>query len=260
MHRGRVKKKLVVAGAITCVTAIVTASAAGCGTTEATRPAPDASEDVRSERTRSDASEGDDAGACPLDVPLTKDDLLAEPGYKPGKVSAGACTPEELAQFEKNLDDVDVKTWIDLGRDIGQTCADCIVTSSSAPSWGPVVYTEESGGDRGFYNFGACFGVVEGSDLCGQSVQFLELCFETACSCAHTRAERERCLDAAGDLGSMCEEFVAALQKDCKQIAASDMKCNDVVKAAKTLCGPAAADGGADGGADASDSGDANDQ
>lgn len=252
-------KKVLVLSAVTCVAGIVTATAAGCSSSDTSSPSatPDASQDVRSERPRVDAEPEEDAGQCPLNEALTADDLLAKPGYKPGKAQPGACTTTELAQFEKNLDDTNIKTWKDLGNQLGTTCADCIITSTAKDNWGPVVYTEESGGDRGFYNFGACFGVVEGNDLCGQSVQLLEFCLDAACdTCAETAADREACIDKAADTSGMCAAFVETLQNECKQLTTSGKKCNAIADAAAAICGAPLTDGGADGG----DAADANDQ
>lgn len=244
------KKKVLVLSAVTCVAGIVTATAAGCSSSESSpSTTPDATADVRSERQPVDTGPDEDAGQCPLNEALTADDLLAKPGYKPGKAAPGACTSAELTQFEKNLDDTTIQTWKDLGKDLGTTCADCIITSTAADNWGPVVYTEESGGDRGFYNFGACFGVVEGKDSCGQAVQFLEFCLDAACdTCAETQADRDACIDSAADTGGMCAAFVETLQNECKQLNTSGKKCNSVADAAKAICGDAITDGGTEGG------------
>lgn len=247
------KKKVLVLSAVTCVAGIVMATAAGCSseTVSSTTTPPDATTDVRNERQPIDSGPEEDAGQCPLNEALTADDLLQKPGYKPGKATPGSCTTAELAQFEKNLDDTNIKTWKDLGQDLGTTCADCIITSTAKDNWGPVVYTEESGGDRGFYNFGACFGVVEGKDACGQAVQFLEFCLDAACdTCAETQADREACIDKAADTGGMCEPFVETLTAECKQLTTSGKKCNTVADAAKTICGAAITDGGTDADAD----------
>jgi hypothetical protein len=218
-----------------------------------TNPAPDASQDVRSERVPVEASE-EDAATCLVDPEVTPATFEQSPGYKPGAQNSGACTTVDLSQFEKNLDDANIKTWKDLGTDIGTTCADCIITSKEAANWGPVVYTDDVG-DRGFYNFGACFGVVEQAS-CGKAVQFLEWCLDAACDACTTQGDRDSCIESAFDTGGPCESFAETLGAECKNLTTSGKKCNNILDAAKTLCGPAVGDGGTDGG----DAGDAADQ
>ena len=45
-----------------------------------------------------------------------------------------------------------------------------------------------------------------------------------------------------------CSAFVTTLTNECKNLSTSGKKCNNVVDAAKTLCGPNAGDAGTDGG------------
>lgn len=248
------KKKVLVLGAVSCVAGIVTATAAGCSSeTVVTNPGTDASQDVRSERAPIEAA-AEDAATCLADPQATPDDFEKSPGYKPGAQKSGSCTTTELSQFEKNLDDTNIKTWKELGNDLGTTCADCIITSKEAASWGPVVYTDDAG-ERGFYNFGACFGVIE-KESCGKAVQFLEWCLDAACDACTTQGERDDCINSAADKGGVCEGFTTTLNAECKNLSTSGKKCNNILDAAKTLCGPAAGDGGTDGG----DAGDAADQ
>jgi hypothetical protein len=241
-------KKVLMLGAVSCVAGIVTATAAGCSssTTETTTNTPDATSDVKSERVVPEASD-DDAGQCPDNVALTPADLDKDPGWKPGAASPGACTADDLTQFATNLKDTNLQTWKDLGTSLSGNCADCIITSTDNANWGPVVYTADSGGDKGFYNFGACFSVVESAD-CGKAVQYLEFCLNTACdTCATTQTDHDTCVGKAADTGGMCETFSATLKSSCKDLTASGKKCNTVGDAAKTLCGAPITDGG-DGG------------
>jgi hypothetical protein len=248
------KKKVLVLGAVSCVAGIVTATAVGCTSETINTVTPDASVDVRSERVPVEASE-EDAATCLVDPQVTPQTFEEAPGYKPGKQTSGACTTVELSQFEKNLDDTTIKTWKDLGKDIGTTCADCVITSKEAANWGPVVYTDDTG-ERGFYNFGACFGVVE-QESCGKAVQFLEWCLDAACDACTTQGDRDTCIGSAADTGGVCEGFTKTLNDECTDLTVSGKKCNNILDAAKTLCGPAAA---SDGGTDGGDAGDAADQ
>jgi hypothetical protein len=244
-------KKVLVLGAVSCVAGIVTATAAGCSSSETvTNPPPDASSDVRSERTPIEAGE-EDAATCLVDPEVTPATFEQTPGYKPGAIKPGLCSTTELSQFEKNLDDTNIKTWKDLGNDIGTTCAECIITSKEAATWGPVVYTDDAG-ERGFYNFGACFGAVE-KESCGKAVQFLEWCLDAACDACTTQGDRDTCIESAADTSGVCGSFVDTLTAECKNLTTSGKKCNNILDAAKTLCGPPTGDGGLDGG----DAGDA---
>ena len=245
------KKKVLVLGAVSCVAGIVTATAVGCSSeTVVTNPAPDASQDVRAERAPVEAAP-EDAATCLVDPQATAADFEQSPGYKPGAKTADACTTTELSQFEKNLDDTNIKTWKELGNDIGTQCAACIITSKENATWGPVVYTDDAG-ERGFYNFGACFGVVE-KESCGKAVQFLEWCLDAACDACTTQGERDTCIETSLDKGGPCEAFGTTLNAECKDLTASGKKCNNILDAAKTLCGPAVV---TDGGTDAADAAD----
>jgi hypothetical protein len=236
---------------VTCVAGIV--SAAGCGATETTTPDVDASPDVVGDDGRAPAeASSEDAGACPIDEPVTVDELLDDPGYKPGKAQPGACTTEDLAKFEKNLGDPTLKSWKALAKDLPQACADCIITPSDKEVWGPIVYLDDEG-ELGFNNFGACFGALAGSDACGQAVQFFDVCLSIACDrCTKSLPERERCVDIAADIGGMCRGFFETVQAECPNIADHSAQCSSTVVAAKTLCGPPSTDGGNDA-ADATD-------
>jgi hypothetical protein len=246
------KNKVLVLALVTCVAGIVTAP--GCGATETTPSEVDASPDVASETSAPVDASSEDAGACPADIRLTVEELLDDPGFKPGKLQTSACSAQDLVQFEKNLANPTVKSWKALADDLAPSCADCIITPSESPVWGPIVYLDEAG-ELGFNNFGACFGVLSGSDACGEAVQFFDVCLSTACDrCSKSLAERERCVDIAADLGGMCRGFFETVQAECPNIADHSAKCNGTLAAAKTLCGPLDA---GDGGTDAAD---ANDQ
>lgn len=246
-------KKVLVLSAVTCVAGIVTATAAGCTSETVVNNPPDASQDVKSERQPVEAGE-EDAATCLVDPQVTPQTFEESPGYKPAAKKSGSCTTTELTKFDANLKDDNIKTWKDLGTDLGATCADCIITSKEAATWGPVVYTDAAG-ERGFYNFGACFGVVE-KESCGKAVQFFEWCLDAACDACTTEGEREACINSASDTGGVCESFAKTLATECPNLSTIGKKCNNILDAAKTLCGPAPDGGTTDGG----DAGDAADQ
>jgi hypothetical protein len=247
------KKKVLVLGAVTCVAGIVTMAAAGCSSSDSSpgTGTPDATADVvKADRVVPEASD-EDAGQCPLPVTDTAADYEKTPGFKPGLAQVGKCTNTEITTFEKNLDDTTIKTWKDLEKDLSADCAACVITSTAAANWGPIVYTEESGGDRGFYNFGACFSVVEKPE-CGKSVQFLEWCLDAACDeCATTQGEHDSCVSKAAGATGTCKDFTVELQAQCKDLDKSGDKCNNIVDAARTLCGSGSTDGGTDAADDA---------
>ena len=169
--------------------------------------------------------------------------LDQDPGWKPAAAPTPACTVADLNQFESNLGNTNLTTWTDLGNDLSTPCAACIITSDAETNYGPVVYYASSGGTKGYYNFGACFGQVE-SEACGKDVQYLELCLDIACDNCTTQGERDSCIEVAADAAGMCSEFVTAMQADCKNLTQAGKKCNNVVDAARTLCGPGAGDAG----------------
>lgn len=137
-------KKLLVLGAVSCVAGIVTATAGGCSSeTPASSPNEAGATDVRHERSALDSGPEEDAGLCPLQDTLTAADLEAQKGYKPGKSQPSKCTAAEITQFDKNLDDPEIKTWKAVETGLSAECAACIVTSTAEDTWGPVVYTEE---------------------------------------------------------------------------------------------------------------------
>lgn len=254
MTRSRRRRTTVfVLGAVSSIAGIM-AMEAGCTTAEI-RVAADASSDVRSERRPIEAA-AEDAATCLGDPKKTPDGYEQSPGYKPGKQQRGACTAADLTKFEANLGDTSIKTWKELGNDLSMPCAECIVTSKDAEHWGPVVYTDAEG-ELGFYNFGACFGVVE-KESCGKAIQFLEWCLDDACQACATQADRAPCIDSAGDTGGVCAVFGDMLAAECTNLTKSGTQCNDIRDATDFLCGPAASDAGNDAG-DAGDSGDAAD-
>ena len=193
---------------------------------------------------KKDASQPNpDPDTCLTPSLVTFATLDQDPGWKPAAAPTPACTLAEINQFESNLDDTNIKTWIDLGTGLGSTCSACIITSDAASNYGPIVYDASSAGANGYYNFGACFGQVA-SPACGKDVQYLEHCLDMACDNCTTEGDRNTCIEAASDTGGMCSEFVIALQADCKNLTTAGKKCNNLLDAAKTLCGPNAGDAG----------------
>lgn len=177
---------------------------------------------------------------------LTAKDLDQDPGWKPAKDPYAACTNAEIIQFDKNVDDPTIKTWTGLTAGLGATCAECILTEDSLANWGPIVVEAGTAGTKGYYNFGACFGELS-TEACGKAVQYLEHCLDLACACATTQVERDTCVETASDTGGMCAGFVKTLEQECKTLSTIGKFCNNVVDAAKTLCGPKA-DAGNDAG------------
>jgi hypothetical protein len=210
---------------------------------DASSPSSDASILLPPKDAGTDAS----GGTCPTPLTVTPATFDQDPGWKPAKAPAPVCTTIELSQFEKNLDDANIKTWTGLATGLGTTCAACIVTSDAEANYGPVVYFAASGGTKGYYNFGACFGQVE-TQACGKAVQYLEYCLDRACDACTTQGQRDSCINDAADTNGTCSAFVTTLANECKTLSTSGKKCNNMVDAAKTLCGPNAGDAGTDGG------------
>jgi hypothetical protein len=185
----------------------------------------------------------DDAGSCPVDIPLTAADLDKDQGWKPAKAPYAACTSGDLLQLEGNFKNTNIKTYADLGTGLSASCVACVITEDTENNWGPLVTAQ--GGGTGFVNFGACFGAVE-SEACGKALQYEQFCYNIACNdCTTTSSERQKCVEKAGSSG-MCTSFGSATAKACPNIQTSAKSCNSIIDAAKTLCGPNA--GGGDGG------------
>jgi hypothetical protein len=184
--------------------------------------------------------------ACVVNVPLTPADLDQDPGWKAAGPAVAACTFTEIAQLESNLSYA--KAWADAGTGLSQTCKACVVTNESDAQWGPIVLDPASGGMGGFFNFGACFGHLEGA-ACGRAVQYEQFCLAMACGTCATSAERDQCREVASAAGGMCKSFSDDVFGACPNIARSGKFCNSQIDAAKTLCGGAVTDAGpADGG------------
>lgn len=240
------KKKVLVLGSVACVAGIVTAS--GCTSeTGSGTPAPDASQDVRAERTPIEAGE-EDAATCYQDVKLSGEAL----DWKPAAPSPGTCTSAELTQFEANYKDNAITTWKDIGQGISEACASCLITPLSAAKWGFVVYVDEDPA-TGFQNWGACFSMFEG-DACGKSVHNSQTCSLAACDACEDQNSFDSCTETAG--AGACAEYVGDVEKNCPKISNNAQKCGTRVAAIKTLCGGTIPDGGGDSG----DAGDAADQ
>jgi hypothetical protein len=208
----------------------------GSTTTDASLLFPDGS--------TADADADAQLSTCPANTPLTVADLDQDPGWKPAKAPSPECTANDITQFEKNFGDPNIKTWTGLGTNLTSSCSACLITADTETSWGPVVHYPSSAANKGFINFGACFGRVE-TEACGKAVQYSVVCLDRACdACTSTSSERIACNSKADAAGGMCNSFDMAMTQECPQLSTSAKKCNRIIDAAKTLCGPNAGDAG----------------
>lgn len=177
---------------------------------------------------------------CPREELLTSADLDAEVGWKAPHSEPSACTEADVAQFGKNLNDTTIVRWTELAKNLTASCASCVVTTSTDASWGVVVVTAGTNGDRGFINWGACAAVV-GGDACGKARQYEELCLSAACNeCTATRSERADCHWKA-QTGGMCTDFASETSAACPD---SGVACGTEIDVVRTVCGPKNEDGG----------------
>jgi hypothetical protein len=176
----------------------------------------------------------------PPATPLTAADLDKEVGYHAAIISATACTTGDITTLETNSNDTTIKSFFDLGKNLSDTCKSCVLAKDTDTHWAPIVGTASDNGATGFYDFGACFGAVEG-DACGKAVQYSEFCFNVACNkCSN----RDACVKKAGGKGGYCEAFGAEVVKSCPNVQQTTALCGNIIDAAKYLC-TSAADAGA---------------
>jgi hypothetical protein len=198
----------------------------------------------------SSSSSGDDfpGGSCPSSETLTESDLDAEIGWKPALPVKGACSADDIDQLEKNFSDTSLRTYLDLGKDLSESCRACVITKDIEPKWGPIVAVAEGNGESGFVNLGACFGAIEG-DACGKAIQYESFCTNIACQdCAFSQKEQAECVTKSTTDNGMCAPFTNQRTTACPSWALNVKSCGTVVKAVQTLCGPEPTDAGAGGG------------
>ncbi len=163
---------------------------------------------------------------------LTAADLDKQVGYHAAIISANACTTGDITTLDNNSNDTTIKSFFDLGKNLSDTCKACVLAKDTDTHWAPIVGTAADNGATGFYDFGACFGAVEG-DACGKAVQYSEFCFNVACnSCSN----RDACVKKAAAKGGYCEAFGAEVVKSCPNIQQTTNFCGNIIDAAKYLC------------------------
>ena len=187
-------------------------------------------------------SDADDAGTCPLNERLTAADLDNDPGYASGRAPSTGCTPADLTQIGANTAGT-VSNYLDFVKGISSTCNACAVANRDAPFWAPLVLLEADG-TRGFVDYGACAGSLEG-DTCGKAMQYEQFCLETACAPCAPEAHAE-CIQEASRQGGMCESFVSTRNTACPNFAATLAKCKTFQLVVQHMCAaaPDAGDGG----------------
>jgi hypothetical protein len=244
-------KKLTLGVALTAVTGLVTAlTVGGCSssdTTTTSNPADSGPVDSSKPKIDSSVPEEDAASNCPKAITLTAADLKADPGFKAATASPGVCSEADIKMVETNSKDMSIKTWFDLAKGINPACTACLTSKDTDANWQPVVGTASNNGETGFYNFGACFGSVEGV-ACGEAIQFAQFCGNAACpraECGATTTQRNQCLQKANAAGGPCAAFSDEVTKSCPKIQDTAKKCNNILDGMRTLC-VGVADGGTD--------------
>ncbi len=185
--------------------------------------------------------------ACPpCNQPaITAADLDSAVGYKSAVAQTGACTSGEITQLDNNANDPSTKSYADLGKGLSVACKACVIANDTDSHWAPVVATAKDMGQTGFYDFGACFGAVEG-DACGKAVQYSQFCFDSVCTCAGTdQNARAACVKKAAAKGGACATLNDAVVSACPKIQDTQTTCGDILDAARFLCSsPSDAGGG----------------
>jgi hypothetical protein len=178
-----------------------------------------------------------DAGGCPAYAPLTSTQLDANPGWKCPVSAKGACSTTELAQIQANLDDTSVTTWVGLATGVDDACKSCMLAETGDANWAPIVATTGSAGELGFYNFGACFGFMLGAS-CGRAVRT-----SSGASMRHATARTRQVSETHASrrrrtLAACAKGFVNAFTSSCPSLGIAPGKCNNIIDAIETLCGP----------------------
>ena len=188
--------------------------------------------------TAKDAAVDADAAAsvCPKNLTLTAADLDKDIGWKPAVKTPGACTEADLMQFDKNLKSFQFKKYLDLGNALSAPCKACAISVDTDQAWGPIVGMAADGGFTGFFNFGACFGEIEGA-ACGKSLQYEQLCYSAQCGGCATQNEKNVCVGTANQSPALCRSFSDQVPVDCPDLMNTAKQCNSIVDAVKTLCG-----------------------
>ena len=173
---------------------------------------------------------------CPSNVQVTTAGLDQSKGWKPAVKTPGACSQTDLTQLEDNMKSLQSKTYLDLGKNLSAGCRACAIALDTDQTWGPIVATAADGGTTGFYNYGACFGDLEGP-ACGKSLQYEQFCYSSQCGECATPADKKTCIDAAGQSASLCKEFNDQTSTSCPDLVNSAKQCSTLLDAVRILCG-----------------------
>ena len=168
----------------------------------------DGAHDATSDAIDDDASIGD--GACP--TPASVDAFAPAPMHPP-RVSKGACTTTQIDDAFKAC--FPMTDQCDAFKAANPTCAACLLSSDTDPTWGPEVVVD--GGAINMLNGTGCIAAVTGDSS------------ET--SCAQRFDDAWQCLDAAcNGVCPIVDQASATLRTQCYG------------NAEKTVCGSWIAD------------------
>ena len=143
-------------------------------------------------------------GMDPNDLPTSPDWFWTF--TSPAEAHQGACTADELTQFETDcLGESSSTSACEAFVTAHRSCNECIVTDEAAPVWGPIIV--DSSGDS-WLNSEGCIAHVAGDESCAKTVYEANSCL-SGCNQA---SDREACL-----------EFARA--HDCKQKLAAAESC-----------------------------------
>jgi hypothetical protein len=161
----------------------------------------------------SSGSGGDDSSAttCPTPADMSS---WKPPAYVPAKHQPGACSAQQISDFDKNCLNASSKSTAacDAFRTASATCVSCLVTTTlTDATWGPLVV------DNGTYqgNIGGCLELAApGNASCAQAQQAMERCAHAACDgpCPVTDQASfsafQQCVNTADQ--EACSQYVTA--------------------------------------------------
>lgn len=244
MHRFALAGVVSISGAVVVLASCVGENPAIGSDVDAGAPSNDAALDTGTSSGGPDAApeasldasaDADAAPTCPRAVTVTRTQLDQDYGWRSAIRSQGACTQTDLTTLQNNLTTVGTSNYLALGNGLSASCVACAITYDSAANWGPIVADQATNGVKGFFNFGACFGDMEGA-ACGKSLQYEQFCYLIVCGDCTNQAERQKCIETTGQ--TTCKAFSDGTAADCPNIQTTAKSCNSVADAVKTLCGP----------------------
>jgi hypothetical protein len=160
------------------------------------------------------SSGGNGSNNCVTPVDLNAGSMWKPPPYKHARVQANACTDQEIMGWDAAcISGASVSTTCVPYETAHATCTSCLISMSSAATWGPLVSWP-----TGVYtaNTSGCMEIVDPSGTCAASAQANEQCGHAACDPVCTGITpsaiglRDQCVRMVKQAGGECLTFAQA--------------------------------------------------